>query len=932
MRGKLQIYGSLSIGIVCWLIIVQASGQCLSSLALKERVEKAKRQPSGITPAFFKQIKQELLRNHCPQDTLFAKVLLQLGYAEYLSGQSDSAIVSLKHSIDVYSKQRSSTGISNLPLAYMYLGTIQQEQNRQSEAISSYTNCLRLGKQHSIHFRAVGYALGNLSLLYHEKADYQAAIMAADQGIRYAQLCHDRLLEAKCLSEAARSLLYAKRPVEGLTKIEQAIRLTQEDIAQIDSKTFFLFIKAQILYRLGQTQESLGMFNQVLQYYKQNGQPDKIADVYSNLGSVYEERVGDYEKAIDYYRSAYTTHTNPYEKARMLNSIGEVYQKLGRRTDALATYQKALQTLPINFQQGDVRRNPAGDAMRLSAYKEYLLTLIQDKADTWLDLAKATNSRQGLGHALDTYQVADQMVDIMRWEHTGQQSKLFWRQKTRGMYERAIETCYQLQDAEQAFRFLEKSRAVMLADKLNELGARLKLSPRQVAEEQRLLKAVSVQQDNLVLSSSDKAAYDKARTLLIAGQDKLDAFHKQLEASNPAYYRYKYDNTTPSLAELQEYLKAQEASFVTYFIGDSTLYVLGVTGSNATLLSQPRHTYNQNVKAFMALLNNPDAMNRKANMAQFLTLGNGLYQRLIASLHLPAGRVIISPDGVFVPFEALSRSARQADYLVSDYAFSYAYSARLLLKNNDKPLSAGFKGNEFLGLAPVKFTASLGQVSLPGSDVALQSIAGRFSSPTLLTYQTATRQAFLQQAANARVIHLFTHAVADSTEREPLLYFADSTLRLSDLGDGGLPNAQLIVLAACKTGVGANQQGEGIFSLARGFAALGAPSILTTLWSVENDATYTLTGLFYQYLDQGLPKDIALQRAKQDWLRTAEGAGQLPNYWAGLIVLGNAEPLAKINRWPWIVSGIALLSVGSLLVWQRRRKRRSAFTSTYHSS
>ena len=111
-----------------------------------------------------------------------------------------------------------------------------------------------------------------------------------------------------------------------------------------------------------------------------------------------------------------------------------------------------------------------------------------------------------------------------------------------------------------------------------------------------------------------------------------------------------------------------------------------------------------------------------------------------------------------------------------------------------------------------------------------------------------------------------------------------------------------------------------MFSLARGFLALGVPSVLTTLWSVQADATYTLTELFHQFLDEGLPKDVALQRAKQDWLNTAEGLNQLPAYWAGLIIIGDAEPLAQPHYNWWLVSGGILLIAG-LSGWWFRRKR-----------
>ncbi|WP_461048937.1 CHAT domain-containing protein [Spirosoma arcticum] len=551
------------------------------------------------------------------------------------------------------------------------------------------------------------------------------------------------------------------------------------------------------------------------------------------------------------------------------------------------------------------------------------MTIIQDKADTWLDYAKATkNNHQFLHNALETYRVADQIIDYMRWEHSGQESKLNWRNKTRGMYERAIETCYRLNDAGQAFRFFEKSRAVMLADKLNELGARQQLSLQQVSEEQRLRERVSGQQSELAKLGPKDTGYTQAQASLFTKQDSLDAFLKQLEVSNPAYYSLKYDTTTTKLADLKSHLAARKASFMTYFVGDSALYLLAVTGDETTLHRQSVRGYSQTAQEFMALLADPVAMNRTANVARFLKLGNTLYQQLLAPLNLPEGSVIVSSDGSSIPFEVLSRSAREPDYLIKHYAFSYEYSARRLLRNKGNLLRVtGISKRDFLGIAPVTFAAALKQVSLPGSDEALKPIAERFGSSVLLTGPQATSRAFVAEAADSRVIQLFTHATADTTNSEPLLYFADAPMRLSDLGDGALTHTQLAVLAACKTGVGANQRGEGVFSLARGFAALGVPSVLTTLWSVENEATYAITDLFYKYLDEGLSKDVALQRAKQEWLRTASGADQLPNAWAGLILIGDTEPLSRPIQWAWVAGGTLLLLGAGALWWRRKRNR-----------
>jgi CHAT domain-containing protein len=600
----------------------------------------------------------------------------------------------------------------------------------------------------------------------------------------------------------------------------------------------------------------------------------------------------------------------------MLQSIGTIQKRAGQYQTALLTFQQALRTLPIQFHQQDPRADPMPDAIRLSAYKEYLLTLIWEKADTWLDYAKrGAQSRPKLEQALRTYQLADQMIDRMRWEQSGQQSKLHWRRQTHALYERALETCYRLGNAEQAFYFFEKSRAVLLADKLNELGASQLLTPEQQSVERTLRRAVDNRLTNLSHLPSGSAERNRTHALLLTDQERVDGFVRQLEQTNSAYFRYKYDNWVPHLADLQLYLRQRKATFVSYFVGDSALYMLDVRSDHARLTRQLLATYRADAARYLALLSNPEQVNQ--SFGKFLALSYRLHTHLLAPLAQATGRIIVSPDGPFIPFETLSQSPTQAAYVIDKAAFSYTYSARLLLRQVEQT-AGDVPDGDFLGLAPGRFAPALKQVPLPGSRVALEQIGGGFQAPMLLLDAEATRRAFREAAPSYQVIHLFTHATADG---EPRLFFADSTLTLSELDHNTMKHAQLVTLAACETGAGIDQTGEGVFSLARGFAALGVPSVLTTLWSVQNKSTYQITAQFYRYLADGLPKDISLQRARQDWLRTAEGTDQLPSAWAGLILVGNTEPLETGGQRAWL-GGLSGLLVGGLLQLGWRRWRR----------
>ena len=861
-----------------------------------------------------------------PTDTTFVRLLFHIGELHLQRDQYANAIVSYKQAVTFASGQPALAPL--LAQAHYLLGSTYLHNNQADQARTSLLAVSKQAEAHPEQRRWGASAIVSLAYLYSSEGDYEQALRHIEVGRSWVMALYNDELMAQMLHEEAYALFRLSEYEKAVAAARQTIQLAAR--ADASDRARYHILLGDIEKKRYETRLAIKAYRTAITFAQQANDMSMQAVALTNLGLLHYTNQA-YDQSLHCAQQALAVQKNAFSRAILFDLTASCYWKMGQFERALAGYQEGLRAMPFGFKPASAATNPSADVMQLVPRKSVLLTLIQDKADTWLDYAKATkNNRQRLQHALETYQVADRMIDYMRWEHTGQLSKLYWRDKTRSMYERAIETCYRLGDTEQVFRFMEKSRGVMLADKLAELGARQQLTPKQMAEEQRLRQATDEQQTKLAGLSPGKVS-DSLRTVLTAQQDKLDAFRKKLEVSNPAYYRYKYDTTNIQLRDLQAYLRPRKAQFVSYFVGDSALYVLGISGGRDTMIRQPVRTYNQTVRAFVPLLTTPDAMSRKADVTRFHALGKQLYDQLLAPLALPDGPVIVSSDGSFIPFETLSRSATQPDYLVKSYAFSYVYSANLLLKKERTPTqTAGFVTGDFLGIAPVSFAPVLGQATLSGSDDALKLIADRFDSPTLLTHGAATRRAFQSDVPAYRVIHLFTHATADSTGQEPTLYFADSVLRLSDLGDGGLPAAQLVVLAACKTGIGAHQRGEGVFSLARGFAALGVPSILTTLWSVENKATYTITNLFYRHLDAGLPKDVALQRAKQDWLNTTEGANQLPNAWAGLILVGDTQPLSRSIKWPWAVGGLVVLlgSGGGAWWWRRRYQSKPAVISS----
>ena len=101
-------------------------------------------------------------------------------------------------------------------------------------------------------------------------------------------------------------------------------------------------------------------------------------------------------------------------------------------------------------------------------------------------------------------------------------------------------------------------------------------------------------------------------------------------------------------------------------------------------------------------------------------------------------------------------------------------------------------------------------------------------------------------------------------------------------------NAELVVLSACETGLGKEIKGEGMIGLMRAFIYAGTPSVVLSLWKVDDEgAADLMIGFYRHWLGSGkdkLSKAEALRRAQLDAIKQ----GSLPYYWAPFILVGKS--------------------------------------------
>ena len=184
-------------------------------------------------------------------------------------------------------------------------------------------------------------------------------------------------------------------------------------------------------------------------------------------------------------------------------------------------------------------------------------------------------------------------------------------------------------------------------------------------------------------------------------------------------------------------------------------------------------------------------------------------------------------------------------------------------------------------------------VPLPDSKLEVETVAQDLPKPsTILLGADATEGHFKDLSLEStEVIHLALHGYADLDypDRSALIFAPDPSgkedglLQVREIRKLHL-NAKLVTLSACDTGVG--PVGEaGVANLVNAFIEAGADSVVSTLWELEDHATEHLMVNFYSGLAQHARKVDALRTAQLDLLNQ----GLSPYFWASFQIVGDAN-------------------------------------------
>ncbi len=304
----------------------------------------------------------------------------------------------------------------------------------------------------------------------------------------------------------------------------------------------------------------------------------------------------------------------------------------------------------------------------------------------------------------------------------------------------------------------------------------------------------------------------------------------------------------------------------------------------------------------------------------FGDLSDVLYERLLAPFagyYQDAQRLIISPDGAlsYLPFETLTRrgvsvlEAVDIAYIqsLSVYAELKKRGATRKLNGVSRVLSVADPQYVEVATAPdVLDTPSLRQMrgiswpALPGTRKESAAIVLMYKDKRqLLGPQASKANLFELQRQKAlkdfKILHFATHGYVDD-ERSALVLSSggdplSAYLMDQDIVDWSL-DSDLVLLSACNTGIGRQQQGEGVVGLPYAFFMAGNINTLMSLWPVDDEGTAALMPAFMQRIKQGEDHVTALNNTKRAFARGDYGAAfRDPRVWSAFVLYG--VPLAR---------------------------------------
>lgn len=791
------------------------------------------------------------------------------------------------------------------------IGSHLQLRNDFEKALIYYQNALNIYRLHFDQAHPlITTASNNIANIYIQLAEFDKAKLILDSLISYPGNALNQVQLYRNLGKS-----YA-----GLNQYDKAVEAFSLSV-QIANK--------ELGVNHFETANSLIM---LADYLREIGNYDDIASYYNGAAKVFKEIFGfndtDFADVLRKLARAYTL-TNDFRKA---DSIFEIAH------DILASHLVEMRT-GLHYLESNTLIN-----IRLVDVYFWWASLYNNWFASDGDINKLKKSLEMFDQAIEIYDRLGLFVT--------DESRMLINQTIKAKTKDAIDVAYRLfrhtDDPiyiEKVFMYAEKGRSSVLLSSMRRSDALVLAgvpdtiihNEQQLRDELSIMqKLIYEEQKKSIPNESRIATMEKRQLQLI---ESIDGLIEIIHKNYPDFAELVFNSEVISLAELQQKLSPTDF-FISYASGLEKYYVIYADKDTFGLIDMdyPKELIEERISYLLYQFKSDLSQHSKGEYLDLIGDSHFLYEQLIGKVEgdLNGKKLIILPEGKlgYLPFEVLLTNEvidtsrmdyRNLPYLIHQHPISYCYSATLHfsereLKQNGNGKLIAF-APDYSGFKSIKLNENdtIFLSELPFAKVESEKVLNIFKGK-MAAGSDATKSNFLNLAAEYSYLHLAMHTIIN--DDKPLysrLIFQQQEDSLDAYSIGtyelfGLDlKASLVVLSACNTGTGKYREGEGIMSLTRGFIHAGVPSIVMTNWEVHDQTGSWMMERFYDYLDDGMSKDVALQQAKIDFLDQANQLKAHPYFWASYVVIGDATPINKGHLFNWYV-GFAVIGVLLLLL------------------
>lgn len=659
---------------------------------------------------------------------------------------------------------------------------------------------------------------------------YSKALASNQQALQLAEETNDPVARFDLLIDLGNKYKFLGKSHTAMGYIETAWPLARDNLVEPQLLRRFYTEAALNLTELGLNRAAFNYLQEALQLAVTQGNPAVINRTYAQLGLSYG-KLQNYQEAI--------------KKGQLSLEAGKTLaaQSAGREMMAFA----ALQLGYLYYQSGDLAQALPNYEQAITLYQQlnnpfFLYLAHRGKLFTLL----ARNDDAQVKAVLPLVLALHEQHRATIQEESNRNS---FFDAGQNVYDAAIDfEASRLHDDRRAFEYSETSRARSLLDLIN------------------------------------------TPTRVVNAPDKLDLKHSAVSSEL-------------DLKAIQRQLPPQVQILQYAVLKDKLLmWVVSQSDFFSASMSIDAESLRNQIQDYWKAASSP--AEEKGKEAE--RLARTLYEHVIKPVvdKLDSSKTLcIVPDKSlhYLPFGALS-SATSGKFLIEDFCLLFSPSSSIFIANTENARRKSAQSTEQLltvGNPLLSRNALTAFPPLPAAAQEAEAIGRYYRTPQRLIGAQATERTIRQQMPLANVLHFAVHAMNDA--RSPMnskLMLAeevgtasnkeefDGTLQAHEIYRLKLPQARLVVLSACQTGLDQIYQGEGAISLARPFLVAGAPLTVASLWPVDSSLTRDLMIRFHQFrkADQ-LPTAEALRRAQLKIIH-AEPRFRHPYYWASFIVIG----------------------------------------------